>query len=104
MPDVVHRRIVPRSQAEPEALRQILILCTDGLPDLLEDIPVQEQAQRYVDALASPDHGSADFDVETNLALRILKHLIDDAGVSRVVTFHTNRQLLDDITLVVQTL
>ena len=90
-------------------MKQILILCTDGLSDLLEGVPVREQAQRYVDALVSSESGCVEFDIDTNLALRVLKRLLegendDGTTLSQMITVQSERPWLDDITLVVQTL
>ncbi|EJD00916.1 protein serine/threonine phosphatase 2C [Fomitiporia mediterranea MF3/22] len=49
--DVVHVRLDRSKSRVPGVPNQFLILCTDGLPDLLEGVPSRGHAQYYVDSI-----------------------------------------------------
>ncbi|THH11555.1 hypothetical protein EW145_g585 [Phellinidium pouzarii] len=103
--DIVHRRLT--RGAVPGSPSQFLVLCTDGLQELFDSMPVYEQSQKYVDAVMLPGDEEAIFKVDDNLALRILKKALggdDTNAVSQMITAQSDRAWLDDITIVVQIL
>ncbi|KAI5120928.1 hypothetical protein M0805_002908 [Coniferiporia weirii] len=105
--DIVHRRLVRGPGAVPGAPNQFLILCTDGLQELFDDVPVEKQSQHYVDAVMLPGDERATFKVDDNLALRILKRALggdDTNAVSQMIAVQSEQAWLDDITIVVQIL
>lgn len=102
-------RLTRTRGAVPGVPNQFLILCTDGLPDLLEGVPAKDHAQYYVDAVVP--RGVRDeramFNVDDNLALRLLKNALggeDSNAISQMVTVRSDQPWLDDITILVQIL
>lgn len=108
-PDVTHTRLNRGLNAFAGAPNRFLILCTDGLPDLLESVPAQEHPQYYVDAVIPPGTRDerAHFRLDDNLAVRILKKSLggeDNNEVSQMIALQTDHPWLDDVTIVVQIL
>ncbi|KAL5488326.1 hypothetical protein ACEPAI_6434 [Sanghuangporus weigelae] len=108
-PDVAHFRLNRGSNALIGVPSQFLVLCTDGLPDLLETIPPQGYPQYYVDAVIPPGtrNEQASFHIDNNIALRILKKALggeDNNAVSQMISLQSDQPWLDDVTIIVQIL
>ncbi|KAL5527112.1 hypothetical protein ACEPAG_5903 [Sanghuangporus baumii] len=108
-PDVAHFRLNRGSNAFAGVPNQFLVLCTDGLPDLLETIPPQGHPQYYVDAVIPPGtrNEQASFHLDDNIALRILKKALggeDNNAVSQMISLQSDQPWLDDVTIIVQIL
>ncbi|KAL5530454.1 hypothetical protein ACEPAF_6712 [Sanghuangporus sanghuang] len=108
-PDVAHSRLNRGSNAFAGVPNQFLVLCTDGLPDLLETIPPQGHPQYYVDAVIPPGtrNEQASFRLDDNIALRILKKALggeDNNAVSQMISLQSDQPWLDDVTIIVQIL
>lgn len=103
--EVVHRRIA-HSQGSNGPTNHFLVLCTDGLGDLYEDVRgKQELADRYIRAILGPV--PKPFSVDENYALKLLRSALggeDLDAVSQLLTVQTEKAWLDDTTVIVQLL
>jgi len=119
--EVVHRRLsAPTSASSKNGPGHFLVLCTDGLGDLYEDVRGRPQAlaERYVRAvLGGEEHqqgpilttatAHSPFSVGENYALKLLRSALggDDLdAVSQLLTVQTDKAWLDDTTIIVQLL
>lgn len=107
--DVIYRRILPGGR--PGLPRQFLVLCTDGLPELYDELGLtdRQKAELYVDAVVNgPGTRAGDiFRLEDNLALRLLKSALggeDAEALSQMVAVQSDEPWIDDVTVIVQTL
>jgi pyruvate dehydrogenase phosphatase len=104
-PDVVHRRLPPRSTSGGTA-RSFLILATDGLSELYDSTTRAEMAAdwvRFVTEAAS----EAPYAKGENLALRLLRRVLggeDLISISQMVTLNMDTPWMDDTTIIVQAL
>lgn len=106
-PDVVHRRLPPRSGGA----RSFLILATDGLSELYDGTARAEMAADWARCVAetaaasgSPESSSAKGE---NLALRLLRRALggeDLLSISQMVTLDMDTPWMDDTTIIVQAL
>lgn len=119
--EVVHRRLSATGTPTPGP-GHFLVLCTDGLGDLHEDVRGRPQAlaERYVRAvLGCEEHqqgrpisttmttNSTPFSIGENYALKLLRSALggDDLdAVSQLLTVQTDKAWLDDTTIIVQLL
>ena len=104
--DVSHIRLAKDAKVPRGVPQQFLIMCTDGLPELFEGVPISGLAQRYVDSIVSDNEPSA-FDLADNLALRLLKQALggeDSNALSQMVAVESDRPWMDDVTIVIQIL
>ena len=100
-PDVVHRRLSPRS-----AGRTFLILTTDSLSELYDGSPRAEMAADWVCCVAEVA-AEAPSAKGKNLALRLLCHALggdDLMSILQMVTLDMDTQWMDDTTIIVQVL
>jgi pyruvate dehydrogenase phosphatase len=100
-PDVVHRRLPPRS-----AGRSFLVLATDGLSELYDGTPRAEMAADWACCVAEAAAEAPSVKGE-NLALRLLRHALggeDLMSISQMVTLDMDTPWMDDTTIIVQAL
>ena len=100
-PDVVHRRLSPRS-----AGRTFLVLATDGLSELYDGSPRAEMAADWARCVAEAAAEAQSVKSE-NLALRLLRHALggdDLMSISQMVTLDMDTPWMDDTTIIVQAL
>lgn len=103
VPDVVHRRLPPRSSSAP---RPFLILATDGLSELYDGTPRAEMAADWARCVAEAASEAPNAKGE-NLALRLLRHSLggeDLMSISQMVTLDMDTPWMDDTTIIVQAL
>lgn len=100
IPEVYHR-VLPSTPS-------FLILCSDGLTDLYEEMGQQEMVNHWVQVVSQAlELFSCLSDQRTNLALRLLRDAIggeDATIVSRNITVEMEERWMDDTTIVVQRL
>jgi pyruvate dehydrogenase phosphatase len=92
-PDIVHRRLGPRS---------FLILATDGLSELFDGAGRADMVAEWAHCVAD-----AAKDREKNLALHLLRHALggeDLVSISQMMTLDMDTPWMDDTTIIVQTL
>ncbi|KAG1864077.1 phosphatase 2C-like domain-containing protein [Suillus tomentosus] len=87
----------------------LLILSSDGLQDLYDNNDIQlsdqEMADRWVGLVGRHIHSATDMDLQSNLALRLLRDAIGGDNielVSRNLTLEMEDKWMDDITILVQ--
>ena len=103
VPEVFHYSLDPSKQDV------ILILSSDGLQDLYDnhDIQLSEQqmADRWVRIVGRRTRSAKDVDLQSNLALRLLRDAIGGNNVelvSRNLTLEMEDKWIDDVTILVQ--
>ncbi len=98
VPDVVHRRLPPRSGGGGS----FLILATDGLSELYDGTARAEMAADWARCVAEAASAKGE-----NLALRLLRRALggeDLMSISQMVTLDMDTPWMDDTTIIVQAL
>lgn len=93
-PDVVHRRLGPRS---------FLVLATDGLSELFDGAGRADMVAEWARCVAE----AAKDGENDNLALRLLRHALggeDLVSISQMITLDMDSPWMDDTTIIVQAL
>jgi pyruvate dehydrogenase phosphatase len=87
----------------------ILIMSSDGLPDLYDSRDVQmsdqEMADRWVRVIGRRMRSTKDVDLQSNLALRLLRDAVGGNNielVSQNLTLEMEDKWMDDVTILVQ--
>ncbi|KAG1777554.1 phosphatase 2C-like domain-containing protein [Suillus placidus] len=103
LPEVYHHSLDVSQQ------ELLLILSSDGLQDLYDNddtqLSDQEMADRWVDLVGRHMHSTTDMDLQSNLALRLLRDAVGGDNtelVSRNLTLEMEDKWMDDITILVQ--
>lgn len=103
-PDVIHRRLGPRS---------FLILATDGLSELYDGAGRSDMVADWARCVAesvsakAKESGKKEEGEDDNLALRLLRRALggeDLMSISQMITLEMESPWMDDTTIIVQAL